>query len=558
MKGLRVPSRGCFKAAFPRVEWKRVRCIEPPELPFLPANGPRPFTVGQSNDYSAEVTGSLSAAEGAYDSVTGVTSESGPEGGAGANVANTYALQLNTNRFTTLACSSSPNPSCRGWQQFVYSSSNEVLFIQYWLLRYNTTCPTDWISFSFSGSSDIYCYRNGTEAVPVARQAITNLENLRLGGSANAAGNDVVTMFVGGTTAMAANVGSILDLGTGWRVAEFILAGDCCGSEATFNAGSTLVVRTAVHNGTTDAPTCRLEGFTGETNNLNLVGTTAASIAPSPAIISRQSNSPGTAASCQAAEGIGDTHLRTFSGLFYDFQAAGDFILAEKGPSFAVQARQVSGAPRWPEASVNSAVGARMGKTRVSVCLPDRLEVNGEATQVEERSPLVLPGGVDISRTGSVYLVRGPRGDSMRAKVNDGWIDVTVGLGRWPSKVRGLLSSTNGRVNGLETRGGEVLTEPLSFKELYFRYGDSWRVGEGESLLCGKRVKPRNPARPFGAEDLEPELAKRTRSTCLDAGVKKRGALLDACTLDVAVIGDAAAADAFVGVPAPVAVGAPP
>jgi hypothetical protein len=499
----------------------------------------------------------MSAAEGSYDSVTGVTSESGQEGEAGPIVPNTYSLQLNTNRFPTPACNPSPNPGCMGWQQFVYSSSQESLFIQYWLIEYNTTCPAGWISYSFSSSTDIYCYRNGAGAAAVARQPITNLANLRLGGSANTSGNDTVTMFIGSTTATAANLGNILDLGAGWRSAEFIIVGDCCGSEATFNAGSTLVVRTTVHNGTTNAPTCRLEGFTGETNNLNLVDTEIVGPGPSPAIVSRQSNAPGAAASCQAAEGLGDTHLRTFDGLLYDFQAAGDFVLAETDSNFVVQVRQESGAPRWPNASVNTAAGTRMGKTRVSVCLPGRLEVDGEPTEVEEGSPLVLPGGVDISRTGSVYLVRGPHGDSMRAQVNDGWIDVTVGLGRWPSKVRGLLANANGRVNQLETRDGEVLTEPLSFKDLYYRYGDSWRVKRVDSLLCGKKVEPGNPSRPFGAEDLEPGVAERARAICAEAGVEK-GALLDACTLDVAVIGDPAAAEAFVGAPAPVAVGTPP
>jgi hypothetical protein len=535
-----------------------VRCVEPPELPYLPANGPRPFTVGGSNDYAAEVAGTMSGAEGSYDSVTGVTSETGPEGGVGAGVANTYSLQLNTRPFTTSVCNPSPNAGCRGWQQFLYSSSGGSVFIQYWLLRYNTTCPGGWNSFSFPGSTDIYCWRNGPNAAAVARQPITNLANLRLAGGANAAGNDSVTMFVGTTTAVAANAGSILDLGTNWKGAEFILVGDCCSSEATFNAGSTLVVRTTVHNGTTGAPTCHLEGFTGETNNLNLVGTTAVSPGASPAIISRQSNSPGTAASCQAAEGIGDTHLRTFSGFFYDFQAAGDFVLAETGPDFVVQARQVSGAPTWPNASVNSAVGARMGKTQVSICLPNRVEVDGERTKIEEDNPMVLPGGVDISRTGSVYLVRGPDGDSVRAQVYDGWIDVSVGLGRWPSPVRGLLASAGDKINQLATRDGEVLSQPISFEDLYQRYGDSWRVPDGESFLCGKEVKPENPDKPFTVEDLDPERADRARAICTEAGVRKKGTLLDACILDVVVIGDSAAAEVFAGAPTPAAVGPSP
>src|SRR6516164_10160727 len=70
-----------------------------------------------------------------------------------------------------------------------------------------------------------------------------------------------------------------------------------------------------------------------------------------------------------AATTIGDTHLRTFNGLFYDFQAAGDFTLAEAGRDFSVQTRQVSGAPTWPNATVNKAVAARFGSTKVAVCL---------------------------------------------------------------------------------------------------------------------------------------------------------------------------------------------
>ena len=257
-------------------------------------------------------------------------------------------------------------------------------------------------------------------------------------------------------------------------------------------------------------------------------------------------------------EGIGDTHLRTFSGFFYDFQASGEFVLAKTGPGFEVQSRQVSGAPTWPNASVNSAVGARMGNTRVSVCLPNRLEVDGDPTEVEEGKPLELPGGVDVSRTGSVYLVRGQGGNSMRAQVHDGWIDVNVGLGRWPSQPRGLLASAGGKVDQLATSKGEVLSQPISFEDLYSRYGDSWRVPASRSFLCGKKVEPGDPKKPFTAEDLDPKLAKRARAVCTEAGVRKEGALLDSCILDVAVIEDPTAAKVYVGAPQPAAVGPQP
>jgi hypothetical protein len=352
-------------------------------------------------------------------------------------------------------------------------------------------------------------------------------------------------------------MGNMLNLGAAWTGVEFIVVGDCCSSQATFNAGSTIVVRTTVHNGTMNAPACVLEGFTGETNNLNLVGTAAVGTGPSPAVVSMQSNATNTQPSCSAASGIGDTHLTTFRGLLYDFQAAGDYILAESPPDFVVQTRQVSGAPTWPNASVNQAIGTRMGNTRVAVCLPNQLQVDGSPATVNPGSPLVLPDGVDISRSGNTYLIRGQRGESVRAQVNNGWIDVSVGLGRLPSSVRGLLANAGGNVNQVATLTGAVLTWPLSFKTLYFRYGDSWLVPPAQSLLCGrKRVVHRNPSRPFYAKNLPPRIAQRAGAICIRAGVRK-GPLLDACTLDVAVIGKASAARAYINRPAPVAVGIP-
>ena len=48
--------------------------------------------------------------------------------------------------------------------------------------------------------------------------------------------------------------------------------------------------------------------------------------------------------------------------------------------------------------------------------------------------------------------------------------------------------------------------------------------------------------------------ARQTRAICEKAGVKK-GALLDACTLDVAVIGSPTAATVFTTAPQPLALG---
>jgi hypothetical protein len=394
--------------------------------------------------------------------------------------------------------------------------------------------------------------------VPLQTITTTNLTNLRLVGDTRS-GTDTARL-IGSTTANATGTGSPLSLAGGWTETEFSLVGDCCFFSANFSASSTITVRTTVHYNTTHAPVCDATGFTGETNNLTLVGTPVQANGPAPAVVSVQSNIPGTLGSCQPATGNGDTHLTTFSGLLYDFQAAGDFVVATTGPQFVVQTRQESGAPTWPSASVNKAVGTRMGSTRVAVCLPNRVEVNGKPTALTDGTPLRLPGGVDVLRTGNVYLIRSPEGDSVRAELNPAYINVSVGLGRWPSNVRGLYANVNGNINQLATSGGTVLTQPLSFQSLYSVYGNSWRLKNGQSIMCAKpQVKPDNPKAPFYADDLQqanPEIARRARAICLKARVRK-GPLLDACIIDVAVIGDPAAAKVYVGAPNPAAVAIP-
>jgi hypothetical protein len=276
---------------------------------------------------------------------------------------------------------------------------------------------------------------------------------------------------------------------------------------------------------------------------------------------------------------VGDPHLTTFNGLFYDFQASGDFVLAQVDPDFVVQTRQASEAPRWTNVSVNKAVATRMGNTKVAICLPPELNVedqcvnpelaqlniDGEDTELADGESFSTDDGVDVIRRGNAYLITSQSGDSVRAEVNDGWIDVSVGLGRWPSKVRGLLANPNGNVNELETRDGAVLTGvpslpagsfSFSFEDFYHRYADSWRVPENESLLsvcCDGNVEPGIPERPFYAKDLEPSVYERARAVCMAEGVKA-GPLLDACTLDVAVLGNDAA-KVFLDAPDPIAVG---
>jgi hypothetical protein len=316
----------------------------------------------------------ITTATGSVGGVTGVTSISSATSATGSPVPGAYNLQVNTNPFASTACAGSPNAGCQGWEQFVFINDGSAgqAFIQYWLLQYNTTCPSGWIQFTFSGFPDIYCYRNAPNSVPTPNQPITNLAQMSLSGTVTAAADSVT--FTSGTNAYSANGDNAVNAAAGWNATGFGIFGYCCGSEADFNAGSTIVPRTQIIYGGVAAPSCLADGFTGETNNLNFGAAPAAS-APGPAVLSTQSTTGGAVASCANATSVGDTHLTTFGGLLYDFQASGDFILAEIDPEFLVQARQVSGAPSWPNASVNHGVGMRLDGTEVAICLKPELRV---------------------------------------------------------------------------------------------------------------------------------------------------------------------------------------
>ena len=556
------PKKGCFNTTYPRTDWQEVSCVSAPPYLMRPKQGPKPLIVGNGDDILANApTGFISTAIGSFDSLTGVTSLSSTTGSSTTPIANGYSLQLNTNFFVSTTCAASPNPGCRGWEQFVFfnDAASAGLLIQYWLIEYNTTCPAGWNSFSFPGSTDIYCYRNASAGTtPVPNQPVGNLGQLSLSGTVTAT-TDSGTL-VAGTTAYSVTGDNSVNAAAGWQSAEFNVFGLAGGGHATFNAGSTVVPRTRIIYGSVNAPNCLAGGFTGETNNLSFGPTAPITSAPGPAVIFTESSAGGATSNCAAATSVGDTHLSTLHGLFYDFQASGDFVLAQVDPDFVVQARQVSGAPTWPNASVNSAVATQIGATKVAICLdPTRIYIDDKGVKLGDGKTVTAPDGVYVTRKGDVYFITSESGNSVRVKIYSKWMNATVGFGRWPIEVSGLLANANGNVNQIAARDGTVLTNPFSFEQLYNQYADSWRVPVGESLLsvCSdERIEIGVPSSPFYAHDLETALYENAKAICTDAGVKA-GPLLEACILDVAVLGDESAAEVFVTLQAPVAVGTP-
>jgi hypothetical protein len=336
-----LPKEGCFQASHPSITWKEVPCTTAPEVPYVPTKRKGPGaaeTVGDGSDFSSQVSGTISWAEGSFPSVTGVTSVTD-------GTANNFSLQLNSNFFSGASlCKGARTPSsCLGWQQFIYAPG--VAFMQYWLIDYVNACPSGWATYE----SD--CFKNSTIGVAVPTQPIANLANLSVTGKAGS--TDSVTMSTGNGALYAVSQATVVNLSQGWKAAEFNIVGNANSSEAVFNAGASVVVQTLTDSvtPTTAAPTCESEGFTAETNSLSLL---AKSCCPfggaSPGIQFMESNVSGaTAQSCPM--GIAPM-VGVFSTEDYGYPAVsppvlGDWAVGDYKGQCAL-GRPISGVSRVP------------------------------------------------------------------------------------------------------------------------------------------------------------------------------------------------------------------
>lgn len=559
MTHVATPGKGCYTAAFPASAWHSATCTAAPDLRFAPDSGAvrsggassavaaaagthaktEPEVVGDGEDYSAEVDGLLTSATGTFPGVQNVTGETGENAETGQQVPNSFSLQLDSSPFVTPLCAG--KAGCTGWEQFLFSNPGAgepgSVFIEFWLVGFDAACPSGWTTYDDESGKD--CYRD-SPAQELPGQVITNLGNLSLTGSVTAA-QDTVYLSTG-SGFYTVTTPALLELSKVWNATEFLVGGDGDGTRANFNEGASITAQTATSYGSNAAPTCLNTGWSEETNNLSLVGTPGFTSGSLPAIRSRQSYVAESQKSCAAASGHGDTHLQTFGGTYYDFQAEGTFTLAQTS-SMTVQTQQVSGAPTWPQAAVNAAVGTQMGADSVALCASDDgLVVDGAATGLASGQTLTLPSGDAISRNGQVYLVTDPQGDSMQATMNGTYVDVSVGLGAYPETVSGLLANAPGSNSELETSSGEVIDTPVDLQTLYDVYGDSWRVPAASSLVsaCDEPAENADPTTPFWADELPSGDQSQDEAVCEADGVTNV-TLLEACTLDVAVLGDSAA-----------------
>jgi hypothetical protein len=295
---LATPGRGCYNASYPALVWHATKCADGPKYPLAP----RPQLVGNGKDYSAVVTGKISQATGTFLDVSSGITEKGQINDSGPQDPNTFTLQLNTQFFSgSPACDGASDPSdCQAWEQFVFENDSEahIVFMQYWLLDYDATCPSGWFTYSPD------CYTDGPQVTfKGGRLTAADLATTTLTAKAVAGGNDSITLSRGTSASTASNADSMVDLASFWNTTEYNIFGDAGGGKAVFGADSTLEPTTALVATSNAAPKCVVEGFTAETNNLTLTKTPAIGTQSSPTMESLETNGPTQSKSCAKAAG---------------------------------------------------------------------------------------------------------------------------------------------------------------------------------------------------------------------------------------------------------------
>lgn len=84
------PGRGCYQASYPSLRWHAVKCVTAPRVPFAPATTHKGSTVGDGDDYSAQVSGLISKATGTFTHVSSSITEKGKIGNEGSKVATPF------------------------------------------------------------------------------------------------------------------------------------------------------------------------------------------------------------------------------------------------------------------------------------------------------------------------------------------------------------------------------------------------------------------------------------------------------------------------------------
>ncbi len=240
----------------------------------------------------------------------------------------------------------------------------------------------------------------------------------------------------------------------------------------------------------------------------------------------------------------GDPHLRTFDGLYYDLQAAGEFVAAKTGDT-ELQLRFEPYRDSRVIAVVTAAALAAAGhRVTVTAGDPATVRLDGRPLPPTQLGAGVAADGLQVKQWADELYVTTPAGHQLRVDPRGELLDVHLGEGpdvAWT----GLFGDGDGnRDDDLTTRDGRNVGPDPTYDERYGQFAESWRISQSTSLFdyaSGASTDTYTdrsfPDRETSVDSLPAADRTRAEAVCRQAGIIDAGTFED-CVLDYALTGD--------------------
>jgi hypothetical protein len=242
----------------------------------------------------------------------------------------------------------------------------------------------------------------------------------------------------------------------------------------------------------------------------------------------------------------GDGHIVTYNGLTYDFQAVGDYTLAQSRIPNDTFDIEMELEPYYTGASVTTIhqVAITLGTdtatfawNRTGAGSDDPVWIDHAGVAFTLGQTLTLAGGTITEVSPDVFKVDWNTGETMTVTNGGAYINIVDGVppGDLSGGVAGLQGEGEGAANDLQLSDGTVLQQPVSTSELYGEYLQSWEAPS--TNFDGPAPPYTGPVDPLTLADLPANVVAQAAAVVAAAGITNP-AIAQAAELDYLATGD--------------------